>query len=275
MKDVIKQTQQVMKNLGKFTGQKVPRASRQSPEGILRTKVWIGSILQTFNGGQIDVEVLYHGESERTGTIARWTKGSQVATEQTVAKMESKIPGSSLVYHWPIFNLLDPDVNKKYLEELFIKNMNHYSCHGMWKLSDVYINNIRHPASLPFKDNADLLFQRGDVDGFMAILMLLHEAYFNDKEELFVLLYQYALKAFPGACRHRYLRPHWKEMLLLLERLRFKSLYCAHLLMTRKDIIERQIFAEEHITLREARPRSNLDHRFIELEEPFIEAGFN
>lgn len=275
MKDIVKETQKVMRDLKEMTGAKVPRASRQWPGAILRTKVWIGSIFQDFNGAEADVEALYHGENEFTGTIARWKKGTQVATEQTVAKMESKIPGSSTVYHWPIFNLLDPDVNKKYLEELFIKNMNHYSCHGMWKLSDVYINNIRHPASLPFKDNADLLFQRGDVDGFMAILMLLHEAYFNDKEELFVLFYQYALKAFPGACRHRYLRPHWKEMLLLLERLRFKSLYCAHLLMTRKDIIERQIFAEEHITLREARPRSNLDHRFIELEEPFIEAGFN
>ena len=83
MKDVIKQTQQVMKNLGKFTGQKVPRASRQSPEGILRTKVWIGSIFQDFNGAEADVEALYHGENEFTGTIARWKKGTQVATEQT------------------------------------------------------------------------------------------------------------------------------------------------------------------------------------------------
>ena len=204
----------------------------------------------------------------------RWLKGLQAVGPSSVAKIAAVFPNSDKIYQLPIFDLLETDISRAKISQLIATyTISQPPIFTSWQLPPINIGT--HELSmLIHKDDSDQLFQRGDIHGFMAILILLREAELNDDVIRHEALIKDAYRALPGFCRDKRFKKRWEEFYSALTLIHCNMYSSLKLVQPRKDIIKEQIFAKEHSTLRVLRPRSPVDGRFVEPEKPFREAGF-
>ncbi len=278
MSDFLK-SQDIKRQLQRFTNTPSHRVSRFTPARILRTRVWVESILRDNHICRQQLQSLFFGEErESTGTVLRWLKGKQTVTESTV-KNFGKIPDiqhSNLnVFQFPIFQLLDPNLKKTDLFALIRQHQKATSMGYMW--------SFPHTESFPLEkysnyvicspEDSDALFQLGGVHGFLGVLMLVRLAEVTKDSTKHLLFMLDAYRAFPAFCRNKYFKNRWIEFFKLLQNIHYRVYTSALTMAPIIEVIQKQIFAKHHPTIRHMWPRSPINGRFIEPEKPYVLAS--
>jgi hypothetical protein len=265
----------LFKDIKKLQGQSVGRDEKLTDIKILRTRIWIESLLREHQISVKKLSSVFYSENESTGSVMRWLKGSQTVRLDSVKKLAAVFKNSDLVYHLPIFDLLETKISITKINLLLDGyTLSQPPLHNIWELPTIKIGNQELPMMI-HKNDSNQLYQRGDIYGFMAILILLREAELNNDVVIHENLIKDAYKALPAFCRDIRFKKRWEEFFDALYNIHCNMYSSSRLVHPRKDIIKKQIFAKEHITMRSFCPRSKIDGRFIEPEQPYIEASFS
>ena len=204
----------------------------------------------------------------------RWLKGLQAVGPSSVAKITSVFPNSDQIYNLPVFDLLETGISRAKINQLIATHtISQPPMFTTWQLPAIKVGNQELPMII-HRDDSDQLFQRGDIYGFIAILILLREAELNNDVIRHEALIKDAYRAFPGFCRDKRFKKRWEEFYASLVHIHNNMYSSARLVKPKKEVIKAQIFSKEHRTFRLLRPRSPIDGRFIEPEKPYREAGF-
>jgi len=142
-----------------------------------------------------------------------------------------------------------------------------------WRLPEKYKgkdDGIYIPIILP--DNLDMLYQRGGVFSFIAILYLVRRAEAEGDTDLHLEAVKHAYKSFPSLARHQDFIGYWQDLLKAFQLIHLRVTASTLLVQPDIDIIKQQIESEYFITLRELRPRNPATHRFEDNENPYREA---
>lgn len=266
-------TKSVFKRVSFLNGQSGTREPKYSEIDILKTQVWLGSLLLRNDLSLKDLSQIYYGRREPTGTIRNWSEGKHIANRASVERIERHFRGSSAVFDLPVFDLLNRTISKRTLTQLFEQ----YTKNHIGKTWNFPIDSFFHKEKYEqfiYRDNSKALLNFGGVFGFIGILMLLREAELNKDATTHFLLLQDAYRALPGFCRHRYFRDHWEKFFESFYSIHFNMYLSAMFLLPKIDIIEKQIFSDPNITSKQLRPQFSSGGCFDEPELPYEIAGF-
>lgn len=270
MRDHIKN---ITKKLNKVIPKPTPSKTKRSLIRSLQTKITIETLLRDMDISLEEFSKRYNGENDDTRSPSRWKKGTQYLKEGSLQKISSRLNYKSEVYHLPVFKLLEINITRREVKELLNEYIDKNPL-NTWKLPDIQYEDYQGPY-FAMKNSSDRLYQRGDIHGFMAILILVREAELNKDDTAHEMHIQNAYRAFPSFCRNERFTKHWKELLKALMEIHFNVYHSFRVIQPDINIIKSQIFADKHITLREACPQSPETGRFIEPEVPFTSASFD
>jgi hypothetical protein len=271
MNDFLK-SQDIKRQLQQLTNNAPHRASRFTPARILRTRVWVESILRDNHICRRQLQSLFFGEErESTGTVLRWLKGKQTVTESTVKNFNKTQSNNLNVFQFPIFQLLEPNLKKTELFALIKQYQKSTSLGYLWSFPHTEQFPLNEYANyiICSPEDSDALFQLGGVHGFLGVLMLVRLAEVTKDSTKHFLLMQDAYRAFPAFCRNKYFKKRWIEFFKLLQGIHYRVYTSALTIAPRIEIIQKQINAKHHPTIRNKWPRSSTNFRFIEPEKPF------
>jgi len=255
--------EKLTKSLGK-------RQRRTNFVKVLRTQLWLESIFNDYDLNPSKLDLLISENSlESSNIVRKWLNGKHHATDKKVSKICTILPGSDHIYRSPIFSLLEPKpISNKALLKLadpFITK----SDFDFWDFpNDKFTTNPYLPPNFALLQDTYTLSQRGDEYGFFALLYLLRKAE-NDKENMLHLeLMQLVYNAFPALCRNPYFKKKWHELLKVVETLQNRVITTSILIKPDTDVIKKQIYAKEHITLRHCQQRDR-HNRFTASADAF------
>ena len=265
------------------TGSK-PRESRISKVKILRTRLWVESILKANKVSTKELSSQFYKEVSYSNAIMKWLKGDQVANPKSVKTLERMYPGVQHTYDIDVFDLLEIKITKEKVVKLLNKYL-HKNTHPfqlsnntnssiyIWRLPAIKVKEKDY-SPIILKEDSNGLFERGGMYGFIGILILLREAELNNDSFLHEVYLKDAYRALAGFCRNKAFKYRWEEFYDALKDIHSNMYSSERLVRPKRDVIKKQIFSKNHITIRAVRPRSLKDFRFIEPEIPYTLASF-
>lgn len=260
--------------LTKLTNKKKCRSSTAKR---LQTKLWIKSILREENlsADEFETRYLMRG-NEVSGVVRKWIKGTHYATNKMVERVEEQIPGSSYIFNLPLFTFLENiPISMKLLEQS-ISQYTSIECDIFWKFPKNSFDtrsSTQNPVIF-FQDDSEQLAQRSDIYGFIALSYLIRRAETLGDSFRHYLYTKDAFRSFPSFARHPHFIENWKEILQLFNLILHRELTTPMLVQPNMLIIEEQIHAKEHITIRALRPIDKHTKRFIMPDLPYFHAKF-
>ncbi len=240
----------------------------------LQTKIWIECIFREHDLDAKSLEAMIAKGSEPSGQVYKWVNADNCVTKSKAKKVEKMIPASMEVFNLPLFELLKNVPIKKFLlNQIMSDYIDDSNELYFWRLPEKYKGEADgHLIPIILPDNLDMLYQRGGVFSFIAILYLVRRAEAEGDGHLHLEAIKHAYKSFPSLARHQDFIGHWKDILKAFQLIHLRVTTSALLVQPDIDIIKRQIESEHFITLRELRPRHPVTHRFEDNETPYREA---
>lgn len=215
----------------------------------------------------------------RSGLVYKWKTGETLARLSSVKRLGKDFPESLETYGLPLYQLLE---NRR-LGRVQIKNlMRIYQGIDGSMLSYAFPNDEELRAQGRFvptmaREDSMSLLARGDIYGFTAIVALVREAEALGDVRMHWIHAANMYRALPAVGRLPWFR---RNMPLLRE--------CVEVIHCRGsapdeylefdvawDVIEKQIAAPTHETIRERRPRDPVTRRFVDLEDPIRYRGLH
>lgn len=240
----------------------------------LQTRIWLECIFREHGLGKKDFEAMITKGEEPTKQVQKWLKGDNCVTKSKASQVDKKVPGSFEVFKLPLFDLLiNSPIRKPELDRLVSDYINSSDELYFWRLPENYKGESDgHLIPIILPDNLDMLYQRGGVFSFIAILYLVRRAEAEGDAYLHLEAVKHAYKSFPSLARHQDFIGHWQDILKAFQLIHLRVTTSALLVQPDIDIIKKQIESEHFITLRELRPRHPVTHRFEDNETPYREA---
>ncbi len=249
-------------------GEKLTK-TRKRPENILRGILWFSHALHITG-------LTAHAFSNRysrtrdssSGLVYKWAKGSSVPTRHTVEKIEAQLPGSIDPFNLPLFELLEDKPLDLHVIKRLLKP---YRAGNSWGFpDDAERRKIGRYVYIADEKDSPALMSRGDIYGFTAIVGLLRmaEAERDLQDQLYFCGYMY--RALPAVARLPWVYPHRERLFECVNAIFNRFLVCRACLGVDWDVINRQIEADVHETIREKRPKDPKTVRFQDLEEPIF-----
>jgi hypothetical protein len=137
--------------------------------------------------------------------------------------------------------------------------------HTSWWFGD---EEERGVVASPLRTETSLLVQRGDLDGFTVVLGLVREAETQNDLAAHIDRFADLYRAFPGAARVSWLKPFTRLLRHCVQTIHLKSFYSALWWRVDWTIINRQIRAARHETVRHRCPRDPRTYKFILPRDP-------
>lgn len=264
----------ISENISRMTGR---RLNKKHHSEVLRTRIWLEQIFRTQRINRREFTNIINPENEPTGIVLKWLKGEHTVKKNRVMRIAKTFEGSDSAYLLPMFELLkDKPYSKRTLDKLMAEYLADFGGLKCWKFPEAADNKnfALQPSTIPIS-NTQGLIERGDVYGFAGILYLLRRAEAEKNTLLHLNYIQDAYQAFPGMCRTTPIRKRWEEALECLMIIHARVPTSLLLVRPNVDVIQKQIQAKTHITIRALRPRNKDNHRFLDLEEAFQCAEFS
>ena len=241
----------------------------------LQTRIWLDCIMREHQLDKAQLESKLSNGSDPKGQVYKWLRGDNCVTESKVRQIEKVLAGSNEVFNLPVFDLLqNKPITKPQLRRLISPYSDNTDDLIFWRLPEKYKgkeDGISIPIILP--DNLDMLYQRGGIFSFIAILYLVRRAETEGDTYLHLEAVKHAYKSFPSLARHQDFIGHWQGILKAFQLIHLRVTTSALLVQPDIDIIKKQIESDNFITLRELRPRHPVTHRFEDNETPYREAA--
>jgi hypothetical protein len=242
----------------------------------LRTRLWLEAIFRDNKISRKEFEILISNDMEPSGQVLKWLKGRNSVTRLKVNSVAKLLPDSNQVYLLPLFYLLEnKPISKNQLQRYMTGHINKDDQLFFWKLPDTY-NGM--PDGLPiqviFENNLDMLYQRGGIFGFIAIMYVMRKAEAERDADLHLEAVKFAYKSFPSFARHPHFKKRWREILSALIGVHSRVTTSILQVLPDDKELETQINTKVFTTYREHRPRHHITGRFIDNNDPFHVAQF-
>ena len=264
-----------LKSLSRFITSGYKRQARTSSLRVLRTQIWLKSLLRDLQLSESDFKKELFRERESTGSVERWRNGEQIVSPSMVKRLASLSATSAAIYQLAVFDLLEPDIKKAWLTKLFRKHTAS-DPFKRWEFKDVepFRLSTTQKSQLILLNDSDRLYHLGGVYGFIGILMLLRQAELKGDALRHFLLLQDAYRAFPGFCKNPYFQDHWEALLDALVVIHGNLTTSLMLVRPRTDVLKHRVEFDEQPASESSTERLLMDGRTADQEEPFELAVF-
>jgi hypothetical protein len=255
-----------------LTGARQPlrSAARQ-----LRGRAWLTNALQISGLSKVEFgqQFVYRGRT-RSNVVDRWLQGDAIPKRHSALAVEKLLPGTLAVYDYPLFAWLeDRPMSRREASKLLSPYRQPEHSLIVWKLpNDEELRARRHWVPTLCIQDTHSLFCRGDFWGFQIIVGLVRLAEAEGSAESHWMGCEDMYRALPAALKEPWLRPHADLLCACIEQIRSRSGITRMLFDVDMETIKRQALDPEHETIREYRPRDPETFRFVDLEDPILEA---
>lgn len=246
-----------------LTGERTPN---RDTADVLRTLATLRFGLET-SGLSLDAFAREHvdrGRVDSSSLAYRWARGETGMSERTALRLEERLPGIARVHAHPVFDLLrEPSLTVADIERL----LSRYTTPGYksWWFGD---EEERGVVAGPVRTHTPQLVERGDLEGFTVILGLVRQAEAENDVDAHIHRFADLYRAFPAAARVSWIRPFVPLLRHCVEKLQFKSFYTMFWWRVDWKLIQKQIRAAQHETVRHRCPRDPKTYAFIMPEDP-------
>lgn len=248
------------------------RSHRSEPK-VLQGLVWLDHVLLLTGLDLSDFarKFLDH-HSERSGLIYKWAKGTATPGKSSVRRINKKLPGSSAIYHLPLFSLLDPrPLSKKRVKKLLATYEIPERHLFPWVFpNDEELREQNHFIHTMIRDDSHALFSRGDIYGYTVIVGLVREAEAKGDVNSVMRHLPYMYRAFPAVARIPWFRNHINLLRKCVDQISYRNYVVNLTFDVNWPAINKQINAPVHETIREKCPRDPKTSRFILPEDPVV-----
>lgn len=250
-----------------------PRRAHRTDPKVLQGLVWLDHALHLADLDLSDFAqkfLDYH--SEHSGLIYKWANGKTAPTATSVRRIDKKLPGSGAIYNLPLFSLLDPrPLSKKQVKKLLaIYEIPERDLYPWIFPNDEELREQNHFVHTMMRNDSYPLFSRGDIYGFTVIVGLVREA--EAKGDVTSLLAHLTnmYRAFPAVARIPWFRNHVDLLRECIDAIRYRNYVASLTFDVDWTVINKQINAPVHETLRERCPRDPKTWRFLLPEDPVV-----
>lgn len=231
----------------------------------LRFKVWLSA-----NGANSEEEI--RNFCQRIGAAigldieklpALWASG-KIAKRSTIDRTEDAFPGSSWTYFFPLWDLLIDKAWTKGKIERVVADYRHEIIPWAFPRSE-------NPEAMIAvrKDDSDLLCDRGDIYGLMAILAVMREAEIDRDLDSYGYHFMNFVRCLPWAAKKKWLADNFGEFCRLVS-----TMHLQHMAVRHRFNIDWKMIHQQFLIRDEYRPRNfrNRDSsgRFIVYDDPII-----
>lgn len=246
---------------------------RRSPERILQGLIWLAHAFHLSSMGPREFAAKYLGHHKNNSTlIYKWLHGNTTPYPASVSQINKQLPGSGDIYHLPLFPLLAPrPISLGRVRKLLSIYENAGRVHYPWSFpNDTELHAQNRFVPVVARDDSVALFARGDLYGFTAIVGLVSEAEASGDAEAHWLHCANMFRALPAVARIPWIYPHYNRLRECVYAIYARNRTTQMIITVDWDIIDRQIQAPVHETIRERRPRDPKTYRFADLEDPVV-----
>lgn len=215
--------------------------------------------------------VEYIDKFARTGLVYKWETGKTLATLRSVKRISKELPETLDTYNLPLFSLLE---NRRLSSAQVRKLLQGYLSTDEWLFPYAFPNDDELRKQHRFVptlalDDSKSLFARGDIYGFTVILALVWEAEAKGGAAEHWMHAANLYRAIPNVCRIPWFRRNLSLLRECVETIHCRGSVPHALLEFDVDwnVIQNQIEAPTHETIREKRSRDPVTLRYVDLED--------
>jgi hypothetical protein len=208
-----------------------------------------------------------------SGLVFRWVSGEISPSPRKVRAIgEAGLPETVWIYFLELFQLLRPRVLEvaavRKLQRRYLVRRDHNT---YW----VFPNDQRLREQGLFRhileyDDAQGLMERGDLYAFTALVSLVREAEARGDAARHTRCCAWMYRSLPAVGRLPWVRPHFDLLSRCVDHLARRSEFTRERFKVDWTVIERQMSAKTHETVRERRPRDPRTLRYVDLEDPIV-----
>jgi hypothetical protein len=187
-----------------------------------------------------------------------------------VKKLEAFAPGVRGVYNHPIFPLLrECPLSKSDIESHLARWKNKVPNGNYWRFFDNYERIVsRRYVNATSRNDTQPLVQRGDLDGFTIILGLMRSAEAVNDAQAHIDCAADLYRAFASVARIPWVKKHRRLLKYCVQRAHLRVLLSYGYWRVNWDVLESQVKAKHHETIRSLSPRDRRTGRFVEPLDP-------
>lgn len=266
----------IQENVRLITKEKLPKVADWHR---LRGKVTLSYALSKsgMNATKFGHEYVYNEERTESKLMDKWLNGKTTLYRYSAKRLETMLKGTLEIFELPLFELL---ANEPISVRRVNGMLNKYRATRedgapflYWKFPN-HDEKLLNKTLIPvlFQYDTQTLFTCNDVYSFTTILGVVRFAEARGDGDLHLSAFKNLIRALPSVLRLPWIAPHSKLLLELIEDIRCRVLSTVLMFDIDWDIVWRQTNDPEHEPVRVRRPRDPIALRFIELEDPVLEA---
>lgn len=206
-------------------------------------------------------------ERDNSGIVNKW-EGGQMMSRKWQARLEPHAPGLTALCAHPVFHLLgDFPITKNAAEKSISRWKGLPFNYWIFDDEEKRIAERRYVETWLRSDTQPLV-ERGDLDGFTVILGLLRFAEAANDSHSHVLFSRDLYRALPAVARIPWFKVHRQLLCYCVQRVHLRDTLSWQHWGVDWDLINAQINADVHETIRYRCPRDPQDGRFITPKDP-------
>jgi hypothetical protein len=221
-------------------------------------------------------EYLYKGRAQ-SNLLEKWLSGETVLYPNSAARLDKRLPGTLEVFNSPLFKLLadrplsDRKVNGLLKPYQATKKDGAPIIH--WKFPN-WDQRLEDRTLIPvlMQEDTHTLFTGNDWYSFVAILGVVRLADAIGDSDLHGKASRDMFRALPAVLKLPWFRQHAESLIPQLEKVRNRMLFSVFMFDVDWDVIWRQVDDPNHQPNRLRRPRDPVSGRFVDIEDPIMEA---
>ena len=206
-------------------------------------------------------------EGDSSGIAYKWEAG-QLMSRKWQQRLEPHAPGLTALCEHPVFHLLgDFPITKNAAEKCLSRWRGHQFHYWLFGDEEQRIAERRY-VETSLRSETQPLVERGDLDGFTIILGLMRFAEAANDSHSHVLQSRDLYRALPAVARIPWFKAHRQLLCYCVQRAHHRDTLSWQHWGVDWKVINAQIDAEVHETIRYRCPRDPRDGRFITPKDP-------
>lgn len=209
--------------------------------------------------------------------MAKWLSGKAAMYRISAASLDKQIGGILEFFDLPLFELLaDEAISERRINSL-LKQYRATQLEGAptvyWKFPNYY-ERLSDKTFVPvvFQFDTQGLFTYNDIYSFTALVGIVRIAEARSDADQHLSAFKDLVRTLPAVLRLPWIAPHADMLFELIKRLKARMWFTLTLFDIDLEIVWKQAKDANHQPVRERRPKDPITRRFIELEDPVLEA---
>ena len=210
---------------------------------------------------------IHRGRSE-SNLVQKWKSGTTLPSRASAISLEKLLPGTQVMFDLPLYELLaDAPISLSNVDKVIALHRKKVDFGHQWSFPGARSSRI---SMLP--DDSAALVARGDIWGLTAIVALVRRAEAAGETLSHIELCKDMYRALPAVLKHPWAAPSTELLRDCINRVRARMYLSVVMFDVDWSVINDHASNPAYEPDRERRPIDPETHRFIEFEDPVLEA---